>query len=87
MTGLPIVRQRPPDFKPAARPETEANPDAPCIPVTLWDFIDSRCLDKDEPEIEWQSIGPSMHITRDDRVSRSEGGEEGCCCGQTPWTS
>ena len=52
-TGLPIVRQRPPDFKPMARPETEVDPDAPKHPgVTIWDFIDARGLDKDDPTIE-----------------------------------
>jgi hypothetical protein len=52
-TGLPIVRQRPPNFKPMARPETEVDPDAPKHPgVTIWDFIDARGLDKDDPTIE-----------------------------------
>jgi len=36
-TGLPILRQRPPDFKPKALPETELDPDAPKHPgVTFW---------------------------------------------------
>lgn len=53
MTGLPIVRQRPPDFKPMARPETEADPDAPGHPgVTLWDYIDAHGLDKDDPAVD-----------------------------------
>jgi hypothetical protein len=53
MTGLPIVRQRPPDFKPMARPETEADPDAPVHPgVTLWDYIDAHGLDKDDPTLD-----------------------------------
>jgi len=52
-TGLPILRQRPPDFKPMARPETELDPDAPVHPgVTIWDFIDSRGLDKDDPAVD-----------------------------------
>ena len=36
-----------------ARPETEVDPDAPKHPgVTIWDFIDARGLDKDDPTIE-----------------------------------
>jgi Phage Terminase len=53
MTGLPILRQRPPDFKPMARPETELDPDAPAHPgVTIWDFIGARGLDKDDPAVD-----------------------------------
>jgi hypothetical protein len=52
-TGLPILRQRAPDFKPMARPEVEADPDAPVHPgATLWDFIDARGLDKDDPAVD-----------------------------------
>jgi phage terminase large subunit-like protein len=53
MTGLPIVRVRPPNFQSMARPEVESDPDAPKHPgVTIWDFIDARGLDKDDPTTE-----------------------------------
>jgi hypothetical protein len=53
MRGLPLVRQRPPDFKPMARPETEADPDAPVHPgATIWDFIDARGLDPNDPTVD-----------------------------------
>jgi phage terminase large subunit-like protein len=53
MTGLPLIRQRPPSFTPMARPEVEADPDAPKHPgATLWDFIDLRGLDKDDPAVD-----------------------------------
>jgi hypothetical protein len=49
-TGLPILRQRPPDFKPMARPESELDPDVPKHPgVTSWDFVDARGLDLTTP--------------------------------------
>jgi hypothetical protein len=36
-----------------ARPEVEADPNAPKHPgATLWDFIDARGLDKDDPTID-----------------------------------
>ena len=36
-----------------ARPETELDPDAPVHPgVTIWDFIDARGLDKDDPAVD-----------------------------------
>ena len=51
-TGLPILRQRPPDFKPMARSETELDPDAPKHPgVTFWDFVDARGLDPNDPVV------------------------------------
>ena len=53
MTGLPILRVRPPNFQSMARPEVEADPHAPKHPGrTIWDFIDAHGLDKDDPTIE-----------------------------------
>lgn len=52
-TGLPLIRQRPPSFTPMARPEVEADSNAPKHPgATLWDFIDARGLDKDDPTVD-----------------------------------
>jgi hypothetical protein len=51
-TGLPLIRQRPPSFKPMARPESELDPDAPRHPgVTFWDFVDARGLDPNDPVV------------------------------------
>jgi phage terminase large subunit-like protein len=53
MTGLPILRVRPPNFQSMARPEVEADPDAPKHPgVTIWDYVDAHGLEKDDPTIE-----------------------------------
>jgi hypothetical protein len=36
-----------------ARPETELDPDAPKHPgATIWDLIDARGLDKDDPTVD-----------------------------------
>jgi hypothetical protein len=51
-TSLPIQRVRPPNFLPMARPEVEADPDAPVHPgASIWDFIDSLNLYKDDPAV------------------------------------
>jgi hypothetical protein len=53
ITGLPFIRQRPPSFTPMARPEVESDPDAPKHPgTTIWDFVDARGLDKDDPAVD-----------------------------------
>jgi len=52
MSGLPILRVRPPSFQPMARPEVEVDPDAPVHPgATIWDFIDARGLDPNDPVV------------------------------------
>jgi hypothetical protein len=55
--GLPVQRSRPPNFTSMARPESEADPDAPRHPgVTFWDFVDSHNLDPNDPVI------PAAHL-------------------------